>query len=213
MLLFLPSSPPFRISAITQFGHVFPFQILSPCITSEFLQGVPVGYLCALVSIRVRSFLLPPHAQIAAKDSALIFWPSRHLVQELFGRILFFLNVFSICIYLFFRWWDWTEIHSVVIFTPRGVFKSCFQILVEYCSLFSLFEAVLIWHTAFWSLCNQITVAVVNIACLVGRRCCFASKEPFWPRLYVHFILYSTSVCVCVYFTGVILQSCVVLRG
>lgn len=67
----LSSSPPLSISAITQFSCVFPFQILSPCITSEFLLGVPVGYLCALFSICARSFLLPPHAQIAAKGSGI----------------------------------------------------------------------------------------------------------------------------------------------
>lgn len=65
------SSPPLSISAITQFSRVFPFQILSPCITSDLLLGVPVDYLCALLSICARSCLPPPHAQIAAKGSGI----------------------------------------------------------------------------------------------------------------------------------------------
>lgn len=56
---------------------------------------------------------------------------------------------------------------------PKAFFKRCFQILVEYCGLFSLFGMVLIWRPALWSLYNQITVVIVNIACLVGGRGCF----------------------------------------
>lgn len=65
------SSPPLSISVITQFSRVFPFQILSPCITSDLQLGVPVYYLCALVSICARSCLPPPHSQIAAKGSGI----------------------------------------------------------------------------------------------------------------------------------------------
>lgn len=68
---FSSSSAPLRISTITQFRCVFPFQTLSPCITSEFLLGVPVDYLCALVSICGCSVLLPSHAQTAAKGSVI----------------------------------------------------------------------------------------------------------------------------------------------
>lgn len=46
----LSSSPPLLISAITQFSCAFPFQTLSPCITSVFPLGVPAAYLLALIS-------------------------------------------------------------------------------------------------------------------------------------------------------------------
>lgn len=64
----LHSSSPLCISAVIQFTCVLPFQILSPCITSEFLLGTPVDYLCARVSIHTCSYFLPAPAQIAAQD-------------------------------------------------------------------------------------------------------------------------------------------------
>lgn len=67
----LHSSSPLCISPVIQFTCVFPFQILSPCITSEFLLGTPVDYLCALVSIHACSYFLPAPAHIAAQDSGI----------------------------------------------------------------------------------------------------------------------------------------------
>lgn len=64
----LHSSSPLSISAISQFSRVFPFQILSTCITSDFLLGVPVDYLCASVSVCARRVFPPARAQRAAKD-------------------------------------------------------------------------------------------------------------------------------------------------
>lgn len=71
---------------------------------------------------------------------------------------------------------------------PKAFLKRCFQISVEYCGLFSLFGMVLIWYPALWSLYNQITVVIVNIACLVGGRSCF--QMAFTAMcLYVHLVL------------------------
>lgn len=68
MLLFFFSSP-LLSSAITQHSCVFPFQILSPCITTEVLLTIPVDYLCALAPICVCSFLPPPpHAPNSCKE-------------------------------------------------------------------------------------------------------------------------------------------------
>lgn len=62
-------SSPLLSSAITQHSCVFPFQILSPCITTEVLLTIPVDYLCALAPICVCSFLPPPpHAPYSCKE-------------------------------------------------------------------------------------------------------------------------------------------------
>lgn len=94
------SSPPLRISAITQFSRVFPFQTLSPCITSEFLLGVPVGYLCALVSICAALSCRRHMLKQQRRARALIFRPCRHLVLEIFGRILFFKFIFYLYLFI-----------------------------------------------------------------------------------------------------------------
>lgn len=40
------------------------------------------------------------------------------------------------------------EIHSAIALTALGVFKSCLQILVQYCVPFSLLWIALIWQRA-----------------------------------------------------------------
>ena len=65
-----------------------------------------------------------------------------------------------------------TEIHSVIVLTPQGIFKGCLQILVQYCVLFSLLWIALIWHHALKSSYNQINVAIARITRHVDSYCC-----------------------------------------
>lgn len=47
-------------------------------------------------------------------------------------------NPANICIYYSLGDGIGTEIHSVLVLTPQGIFKSCLQILVQYCVPFFL---------------------------------------------------------------------------